>query len=229
MDSSNNKLSHLDTLTLLDFSGNNIGDKGAQYLAKFIELSRCLNYLKLSRCNINIQQLQRIFAAGLKNMQGFEKGKYNPKFGGKQYIKPRPTHCDIMLCTNLLCLSFDLSDNGFGTKGADVICNLLKQRENYTIVSLNLAKNNFNVQDMKHVITNLPSLACLERLCISENVKRGIGKKTDKEGIIGKSLLYLFQQTPTLNELAITGSESSNCYLDVGLQHFLRSINKISN
>ncbi len=225
----NNKgLCHLDTLTLLDFSGNNIGDKGSQYLSKFIELSR-LNYLKLSRCNINLVQLKRIFGAGIKNMQGFDKNKYDPKYNKNNHLNRRPTHCDIMLCTNLLCLSLDLSDNSFGTKGCEIICQLLRQRENYTIVSLNLGKNNFNVLDMKNIITSLTSLACLERLCISENVKRGIGKRTDKEGIIGKALLYLFKQTPTLNELAICGNENTNTYLDIGLQYFLKSINKISN
>lgn len=48
-------------------------------------------------------------------------------------------------------------------------------------VSLNLAKNGFSVHDVANIVGHLRSMACLERLCLSENVKRGIGKKTDKE------------------------------------------------
>merc|ERR1719206_1273818 len=43
-------LSHLDTLTLLDFSGNSLGERGAANLAKFVSATRSLNYLKLARC-----------------------------------------------------------------------------------------------------------------------------------------------------------------------------------
>eukprot|EP01083_Nonionella_stella_P314263 1131504_1 len=224
------QLCHLDTLTLLDFSGNNVGSAGAGYLAQFVKSSRCLNYCKLSRCNMGDTQLQVIFGAALSNMNGFDSNKkYDPVISSNMSSKRRPTHAEIMLCTNLLCLSLDLSDNAFGSKGADIMCKLLRQRENYTIVSLNVARNNFNVQDMKNVIYALRSMACLERLCISNNVKRGIGKKTDRDGVIGRALLYVFEQIPTLNELAITGSEQSNCYLEVGLQHFLASTQLVSN
>ena len=74
----NNNLTHLDTITLLDFSGNNIGEKGATYLSEFIQNSRALNFLKLSRCNISTTQLQKIFYSTLKNMSGFEYNKYDP-------------------------------------------------------------------------------------------------------------------------------------------------------
>ena len=91
-------------------------------------------------------------------------------------------------------------------------------------VSLNLAKNGFSVNDVANIVGALRSMACLERLCLSENVKRGIGKKTDKEGVIGAALLDLFEHVPTLNELAITGSEAMSCYLDVGLLPFLEHL-----
>lgn len=49
------------------------------------------------------------------------------------------------------------------------------------------------------------------------------------EGLIGSALLKLFEDVPTLNELAITGSEATNCYLDVGLEPFLKALDRISN
>ena len=179
------KSSHLETLTLLDFSGNTIGDKGAMHLSQFVSRARALNFLKLSRCGLTVPQLQKIFQGAVFNMSGFELGRYDPVIRSldarrasnialnteiskdmanekvdlaktqlkhaptdKQFreVPRRPTQTDIMLCPSLLCLSLDLSDNNIGNKGAQVMVDLLNERENYTIVSLNLANNNIDVR-----------------------------------------------------------------------------------
>ena len=92
-----------------------------------------------------------------------------------------PTHSESMLSRNLLCLSLDLSDNALGTKGAEAVCaalEALKQEghpgENYTLVSLNLASNNVGNAALAKLIGAMTGLACLERLYVSENVRRGI-------------------------------------------------------
>ena len=105
--------------------------------------------------------------------------------------------------------------------------NLLNERENYTIVSLNLAQNNIDVKELSVLVRSLSSLACLERLCLSENVNKGMfTKNNDKEGLLGKSLTYLFEQTTTLSELATTGSEQNNSYIDSGLETLLNNFIK---
>ena len=77
---------------------------------------------------------------------------------------------------------------------------------------------------------SLTSLACLERLCLSENVNKGMfTKNNDKAGELGKSLSYLFEQTTTLGELAITGNEGANTYIDNGLEPLLEKLPLLSN
>ena len=124
-------LSHLDTLTLLDLSGNSLGKRATTNLAKFVAATRSSNYLKLARCSLSATQLDRVFRAALRNRSGFELGADH-----------LPTHAEVVLHTNLLCLSLNLTDNALGGKGAEVLCaafNKRPTRENYTLVSLNLA------------------------------------------------------------------------------------------
>lgn len=54
-------------------------------------------------------------------------------------------------------------------------------------------------------------------------------KNNDKEGILGKSLTYLFEQTTTLGELAIAGSAQNNAYIDTGLETLLNNLPLLSN
>ena len=48
----------------------------------------------------------------------------------------KPTQSDIILCTKLARIYIDISDNNFGTKGANVLCEFC----NYTILGLNICK-----------------------------------------------------------------------------------------
>ena len=43
-------------------------------------------------------------------------------------------------------------------------------------------------------------------------------KNNDKDGSLGQALSFLFEQTTTLGELAITGNESNGTYIDNGLE-----------
>ncbi|ETO14434.1 RhoGAP domain-containing protein [Reticulomyxa filosa] len=142
----------------------------------------------------------------------------------------RPTQDEILFASNLLSLSLDLSENNLGGKGVDVLVQELVARENYTIVSLNLAKNNLNVAELSQVIRSLTNLACLERLCVSENVKKGsFGKNADSKGDIGSALSLLCRNVPTLNEIAITGNDKQSYCIDIGLLPFVETLPYLSN
>ena len=132
-----------------------------------------VDYLKLARCSLSATQLDRVFGAALRKRSGFEAGDKGKGKGGEDHV---PTHADIMLSTNLLCLSLNLSDNALGAKGAEVVCAALaalkqEARENYTLVSLNLARNSVGIAAVAKLVVAMTGLACLERLCVSENVR----------------------------------------------------------
>ena len=61
------------------------------------------------------------------------------------YVPRRPTRSELIEQNNLLKINIDLSYNNLGPNGAEILCSLLSQRENYTIVSLNLAHNSMGM------------------------------------------------------------------------------------
>ena len=75
--SKDDSLTHLDTLTVIDFTGNIVGDAGAHALANFMAQTRALNVLKLSKCQLAPQHLQKIFHGCLMNTTGLTKEKYD--------------------------------------------------------------------------------------------------------------------------------------------------------
>ena len=76
----------------------------------------------------------------------------------------------------------DISYNNLGAKGANIICQLLRNRllnvniGNYTIISLNIAGNNFDIINLSNILQNLHCCINLEDLNISDNIKQKIKK-----------------------------------------------------
>ena len=58
----------VERLKYLDFSGNVIGDQGAEGLAHFVRFAKSLQCLKLARCSMTGAQLYSIFGAALANI-----------------------------------------------------------------------------------------------------------------------------------------------------------------
>ena len=62
----------VERLKYFDFSGNVIGDEGAESLAHFVRFAKSLQCLKLARCGMTGPQLEAIFGAALANRSGLE-------------------------------------------------------------------------------------------------------------------------------------------------------------
>ncbi|ETO06234.1 hypothetical protein RFI_31162, partial [Reticulomyxa filosa] len=250
-------LLHWTTLLYLDLSYNtNIGDKGSVALSTFSPKTVVLSSIKLAGCNLSASQLQRIFRGAMSNMSGFDGHSKSDAMipnthAGKSIVTElneeddaihtflfypiqRPTQEQILLANNLVCMSLDLSENNLTGKGAEVLLQELTARENYTIVGLNLAKNNLNGSELSMLLCGLTNLACLERICVSENVKKlsfakSYGANAQAKGDVGYALATLCRNVPTLNEIAITGNRKTKHRIDHALSPFVQDLPFFTN
>eukprot|EP01084_Bolivina_argentea_P135201 238295_1 len=247
---------HAQNLLYLDFSGNCLGDNGARILCNFIQCAQSLQCIKLSRCKMSTAQLHKIFQGALANNSGLQHIENDKSIitpyqlqNNNVLLTYRPTRCDIIQYQNLIRLTLDLSYNNLGSKGSNIICELLRNRliggniGNYTIVSLSLSGNNFDIINLSNISNNLHCCICLESLNISDNITKqklinynnysfGKGKKKDKDKdkdknknkekgpqILGHSLVNLCRRATKLERLIMNTND-----LSLGLESFLSSI-----